>query len=86
MVAEQVAKALETKGQKKYGLPLSEEGVTNPFTKDIIAIKLPPKFVVPQRTANYGKTNSRNHIQKHVTSLLGRGATEEIQCLLFLET
>lgn len=83
MEVEQVAKALETSGWKKYCLPHIKETIANPLTKDIITAKSPPKFVVPPMTAYDGKINPWNYLWKHVISLSGWSATEEIQCLLF---
>lgn len=80
---DKVARALEASNRRKYRLLAAEEDVTSPFSPKIQAVMLPPKFKLPQITAYDGKSDPRGHLRTHVNSLLGRGATKEIQSLLF---
>lgn len=45
---------------------------------------MPSKFKAQQITIYNGKTDPPDHICAHIMSLLGKGATDEIHCPLFL--
>lgn len=72
--------------RKKYGLHALEEDMTSPLSANIRSVVLPSEFKTPQITPCDGKPYPHDHLRSHVTSLLGKGATDEIRYLVFLAT
>ncbi|PKI60277.1 hypothetical protein CRG98_019332 [Punica granatum] len=85
IAADQISKTIKASERRHLGLTLLKDS-ESPFSSEILEATLPPKLMVPQITQYDGKTGPRDHVRKRITSLLGRRASEELQCLLFPAT
>ncbi|PKI55154.1 hypothetical protein CRG98_024445 [Punica granatum] len=70
-------------GRRQLGLPSPDKNLKSPLSPDILNTKVSRKFNFPQITPFDGKTDPVNHVRRHITSLLERGVSKNLQCLLF---